>query len=220
MKTNQIIESVDRELGGVIVAQRTKDSFLALQPLMSIINMQRLQQGLAVVSFWHFLQNENVSAFVAELEKETNAPVYYKATKSSRGWVHPFLAIKFLTHYNPKFEIQVYKWLFDYLIENRVKSSDSYLRMCGAIAKYAPNKAKIQKCIQFVANKIKDACGVDNWNNATQEQLKRRDSFQNLFADLAESLGDIQIAWRISLKTDSKKYDGRYSQIPLNLSYN
>ncbi len=217
MKTNQILESVDRELGGVIVPQRTKDSFLALQPLMSIVNMQRLQQGLAAVTFWHFLQNDNVKAFVDELEKDIKAPVYYKATKSSRGWVHPFLAIKFLTHYNPRFEIQVYKWLFDYLIENRVKSSDSYIRMCGVISKYAPNKAKIQACIQFVANKIKEACGVESWNNATQAQLKRRDSFQNMFADLAESLGDIQVAWKIALKTDSQKYDGRYSQIPISL---
>lgn len=218
MKTNQIIESVDRELCGKIVAQRTSDSFLSLGAIMSIINTDRVARELGAVQFSHFLQSENVRAFIDELEKETGAKVYYRATKSSRGWVHPFLALKMLTHYSPKFEIRVYKWLFDYLIENRVKSSDSYVRMCGVIAKYAANKAKIQACIQFVANKIKEACGVESWNTATQEQLKRRDEFQNMFSDLAESLADIRIAWRVALKTDSQKYDGRYSQIPINLS--
>lgn len=215
MKTNQILESIDRELCGKIVAQRTCDSFLSLGAVLSIINTDRIARDLGAVQFSHFLQIENVSEFVKALEIETGAPVYHKATKSSRGWVHPFLALKMLTHYNPQFEIQVYKWLFDYLIQNRIKSADSYTRLCGVIAKFSPNKSKIQHTIQWVARKIREVVGVSEWNKATQMQLQRRDELQNMFSDLAESLGDCKLAWRVALRTDSQKYGGDYKNIPI-----
>lgn len=209
MKTNQIVESVDRELEGRIVPQRTKDSFFALNPIISIINLQRLESGQPIVSFWHFLQNENVKEFVCELEKETGASVYHKATKSSQGWVHPFLAIKFLTHYNPKFEIQIYKWLFDYLMQNRISSCDSFNRMSGVLLKYAKNKTKFAQGMMGLSKKIRHYVGICeslSWNKATQEQLARRDELQNLIADLTESLGDNEQAIKLALKVYKDKY--------------
>lgn len=206
MKTNQIMESVDRELCGRIIPQRTKDGYFALNNCIAIINAERLNQNKPLVSFWHFLQSENVSDFVAELEKETGQQSYYKATKSSSGWVHPFLALKFLTHYNPKLEIQIYKWLLDYLIDNRISSGDSFNKMSGVLFKHSVNKAKFPKNIQIVASEIKKMIGVDDWNRATENQLKRRDELQNLIADLTTSLGDCRQGITLAYKVYKDKY--------------
>lgn len=209
MKTNQIVESIDRELEGRIVAQRTKDGFLSLGAIQSIINLDRIGRGLGGIQFSHFLQNENVSEFVKELELQTNAPVYHRATKSSRGWIHPFLALKFLTHYNPKFEIRVYQWLFDYLMQNRIKSSDSFTRMSGVLLKYAKNKTKFAQGMMGLSKKIRlyvGLCESMSWNKATALQLSRRDELQNLIADLAESLADNKQALDLAFSVYKNKY--------------
>lgn len=217
MKGNVVMETIDRELAGKIVPQRTKDNFLGLGEILGIVNMDRISIGKQPVQFSHFLNSENTAEFVKELEKQTNAPVYYKATKSSRGWVHPFLALKFLTHYNPKFEICVYRWLFDHLIQNRISSADSFNKMSGIIYKYAPNKAKFPQMIQWTAKKIKEVIGADDWNKATIEQLRRRDELQNLISDLISSVGDCRLGFKIALKADSQKYGGAYADIELEI---
>lgn len=206
MKTNQIMESVDRELCGRIIKQRTKDAYFSLGDILGVVNTDRVAVGKQPIQFWNFANTESVREFIAELEKETGAPAFFKATKSSRGWIHPFLALKLLTNYNPKFEIQVYKWLFDYLINNRISSSDSFNRMCGVLYKNTANKAKFPKNIQIVASEIKCLIGVDEWNKASEIQLKRRDELQNLIADLTTSLGDCVQALNLSYKIFKDKY--------------
>ena len=217
MKSNIVMETIDRELAGQIVPQRTKDNFLGLGEIIGIVNLDRLAVGKQAVQFSHFLNSENTSEFVKELQKQTGAPVYYKPTKSSRGWIHPFLALKFLTHYNPKFEISVYKWLFDHLIQNRINSADSFNKMSGILYKYAPNKAKFPQMIQWTAKKIKEIIGVDDWNKATIEQLRRRDELQNLISDIVSSVGDCRLGFKIAIKADSQKNNGDYSDIDLGL---
>lgn len=206
MKTNQIMESVDRELGGKVIPQRTKDGYFALTPIIALINMQRLQKDLTPIDFYQFAAIDNVAEFMKELENEVGMPIYYKATKSSKGWVHPFLAIKLLTYYNPKFEIQVYKWLFDYLLQNRISSCDSFNKMAGVLFRKSVNKAKFPRAISILSAQIKQLIGVDDWNKATQEQLKRRDELQNLIADLATSLSDFDQAIKLSMQVYKDKY--------------
>lgn len=191
MKTSVIMESIDRDLLGQIVPQRTKDEYFSLTAIVNVINKERMfNQELTPVQFSRFLQVESVAEFVKELEKEVGGPVYYKATKSSRGWIHPFLALKFLTHYNPKLEIKVYQWLWDYLIANRVKSGDSYLEMKGALYEYYPNKLKYPGFLMSVAKKIREALNVDDWNKATKEQLEARDYTHKMICDLTKTLHD------------------------------
>lgn len=213
MSSNKVMETTDRELCGRIVKQRTRDAYFSLGDIVGIVNLDRLSQGKQAVQFSHFTSSENTSEFIVELEKETGNPAYYRATKSSRGWIHPFLALKFLTHYNPKFEIQVYKWVFDYLIDNRIKSSDSFNKMSGVLFKYSVNKAKFAKNIQIVASEIKTMIGAEDWNKATEIQLKRRDELQNLIADLVTSLGDCRQGITLAYKVYKDKYLTHNNQI-------
>lgn len=218
MKSNVIMESIDRELAGQIVPQRTCDGYFSLGAIMTIINRDRINRELGSIQFSHFANIENIKEFIFELEKDIGKPSYYRGTKSSRGWIHPFLALKFLTHYNPKFEIQVYKWFFDYLIDNRIRSADSYTRMCGVIAKHAPNKAKIQQCIIWTANKIKEIVGVEDWNKATEAELKRRDELQDMISDMMTTIGNCRIGFKYAIKADALKNGGKYADIEIDNS--
>lgn len=201
MKSNVIMDTIDRELCGINIQQRTKDSFLNLGDILYILDTQRIKERKRRINFSAFLQLENIQCFLQALEKEINAKPYLKATKSSPGWIHPFFAIKILTHFNPKFEIQVYKWLFDYLISNRISSADSYVKMCGVLYKYARNKANYNVNIKRVSNKIKELIRCDNWNKATQIQLQERDYLQNLITDMTNTFKDSELGLNTALKT-------------------
>lgn len=209
MKTNQIIETVDRELAGVIVRQRTCDSFYSLRSILFLIDKWRYDNGFnKAFDFMHYIRTQNVSEFLQELESQTGLKPYIPASKKSEGWVHPFFALKILIHNNPKFEIEVYRWMFDNLIENRIKGGDSYTRMSGILFKYAINKAAFPKNIKLIARKIKDMLCVDDWNKATKEQLEKRDYIHNMIADLAHTLRDSGQGVRLGLSAYLAKYKG------------
>lgn len=200
MKTNQILETIDRELCGRIIKQRTKDGFMSLWDIESVGNYYRISNNMPPINFKDWLGTQNVREFLAELEKEIGQSPYIKSTKNNSGWVHPFFAIKILTHFNPKFEIQVYKWLFDYLIDNRINGGDSYNVMCGVLFKYATNKTNFHKSIKQVANIIKDTLKVTDWNKATSYQLKERDILQNYITDATRTLKDSTQGFKLGIK--------------------
>ena len=207
MKTNQVMESIDRKLCGRIVRQRTKDGFMRLWDIEAIGKLYRLENGLPELSLKDYMNSQNVKEFLAELEKEVGTNPYIKSTKANSGWIHPFFAIKMLTHFNPKFEVQVYKWLWDYLIQNRIKSGDSYVKMCGSLYAYTTQKAKFQQSIKTLSKNIREHFGVDTWNNATQEQLKLRDELQTNIADFAKTLNNAYQGLVFACDVYASKYD-------------
>lgn len=207
MKTNVIMESLDRRLGEYIIRQRTKDGYFALGDIMKVINMKRLSEDKEAIISAKFFQNENFKEFIAELEADIGSKSYIKATKSSTGWVHPYLAIKILTHYNPRLEIQVYKWLFDYLIENRITSSDSYTRMCGILFKYTTRQVEFRNDVKKLAGIIKNKIGVDDWNKASKEELEKRDYIQNMIGDLTQTLADCKLGVRLAFNAYDRKFN-------------
>lgn len=207
MKTNQTLETIDRELCGRIVRQRTKDGFIRLWDIEAIGKLYRLQNGLSEINFSDYLRKDNVREFLAELEKETGLKPYIKSRKANSGWVHPFFAIKILTHYNPKFEVQVYKWLFDFLVENRMRGGDSYNVMCGVVFSYTTDKTGFHRNIQKLANIIKDKLGVKDWDNATAEQLENRDILQNYITDATRTLKDSKLGIKLGIEMYNARKD-------------
>lgn len=207
MKTNQIVETIDRELLGRIVKQRTKDGFMSLWDIESVGNLYRVNNGLPMINFKDYIYSKNVKEFLEELEREIGTKPYIKSTKGNSGWVHPFFAIKILTHFNPKFEVQVYKWLFDHLIDNRIRGGDSYNVMCGVLFKYADNKTIFYKNIKKVANSIKEILKVNDWNRATSEQLKERDCLQNYITDATRTLKNSTEGFKFGVKMYLSRLD-------------
>ena len=208
MKTNQVMQTIDRELCGAIIKQRTKDEFFNLSNILFVIEEHIRKQRLYNyrLNFSDFLQQQNTKRFLEALEKEIGTKPYIKGAKNRDAWVHPYFAIKILTHFNPEFEIQVYKWLFDYLIKNRIDSGDSFNNMCGVLYKHSKNKALFSKHIQSLAYTIKKLIKCNDWNQATEEQLKQRDFLQNYIADLTHTLQDSRQGVKLGIEVYKMKY--------------
>jgi hypothetical protein len=63
----------------------------------------------------------------------------------------------------------------DELLKYRNDSGDSYKKMCGALYERTTDKMRFHKHISELAIKIKTEIGVEDWNKATEKQLKTRD---------------------------------------------
>ena len=188
MQTNAVMESLDREFLGYIVRQRTKDSFFCLKDLEKVGNEQRLKEGLKPVSVHLYFQIDSHKEFLAQVEAEIGGKAYISGRgRNSQSWVHPYIFIDIALWYSPKIKLNVYKWLVDYLIKNRINSCDSFKKMCGCLYDHAERKMDFHKDIKNLSIQIKKRIGVDDWNKATQEQLNERNKLQELIASFAVS---------------------------------
>lgn len=186
MKTNQIMNTVERSVGdfGNII-QRTKDGYFNANSIIDIINNYRNSIGLCKIPGTPtYLQNDEHKRFVNSLKEHEGKEVWIKGKGGrvhSPAWVHPLIMVDMLMWQSPEFKITVLKWVADNLIDLRIKGGDSYNELTEAIKlklgdelnKEVPNKTYI-----ILALKIKRACGVEDWNTATKQQLELRDRIQ------------------------------------------
>lgn len=206
MKTNQIMESVEsRTLNGVVVRQRTKDGFFALKDLVLVCDKFCYEHNRPRFDVNQYFRLDSTKAFINALEKKKEMQVIYKQTKSSLGWIHPHIFLDILLWANPEFKVEVYDWLWDYLIKNRIDSGNSYNQMVGALWNFTSNKSLFKKAIANLANRIKDLIGVDDWNKASEAQLKERDDLQRFIADLTETLRDAKQGVNIAFRNYERK---------------
>jgi len=63
----------------------------------------------------------------------------------------------------------------------------------------AQNKAQFPSYIQEVANKIRLACNVSDWQTATEAQLSKRDKLHDAIALLTDVLRNNDNAVRIAI---------------------
>lgn len=180
MKTNQLMK---RPMGQFEVIQRTSDGYFDANALLwqwnhTMGNKRRRMDD--------FLNSSNTKDFTEELCKEANGEktpmADFQAIKEIKGrntrngrtrdqiWVHPYLFIKFAMWINPKFELQVIKFVYDELIKNRHLAGDNYNVLTSAIATL-PNAdyREIANAINWIVfNRI----GKNLRQSATQDELK------------------------------------------------
>ena len=207
MKTNQVMESIDRELCGIIVRQRTKDNYFALKDVIAVGNKWRFENSLEPIKAERYFALESTKQFIEALKEIKDCEPYIRARGRGESWIHPHIMIDILLWVNPQFKIQVYDWLMDYLIQNRIDSGDSYVKMCGSLYAYTTQKAKFQQSIKTLSKNIREHFGVDTWNNATQEQLKLRDELQTNIADFAKTLNNAYQGLVFACDVYASKYD-------------
>lgn len=184
MKTNQLMK---RPMGQFEVIQRTSDGFFDGAYLLY---QWKRTNPKCKDTVKDFIEQTKVQSFLSELEKEMgdNAQpqkwdmanlqsvilVKGRNTKNGRTkdqvWMHPYLFIKFAMWINPKFELQVIKFVYDELIKNRHLAGDNYNVLTSAIATL-PNAdyREIANAINWIVfNRI----GKNLRQSATQEELK------------------------------------------------
>lgn len=105
-----------------------------------------------------------------EEKLNTQNSVYLK-TRGKNGctWMHPILFIKFAMWLNPRFEVQVIKFVYDQMIQYRNNAGDAYRELSSAVARIVPkNEMKVKM------RKIGEAL---NWVifNAHEKMLRNKE---------------------------------------------
>ena len=201
MKTEVVIS---RTTFGEIVSQKSKSGFFSATELERVGNKFRAMNNLPLIRLNTYFSNSANKDFMAELEKK-----YGKVKTDGRGkgnhiWVHPLLFLDIALWIDPKMKVEVYEWLMDNLLKFRNESGDSYKKMCGALYLYAKNKSAFNKNIQFVAKRIKLECGVKDWNEASEKQLKLRDMMHEFISFACDMVKDSNVAIEVGIDRAKK----------------
>lgn len=145
MKTNQIMV---RPMGCFSVEQRTKDGMFNATSLLKQWNESAGEKK----EITKFFENQNTKEFIEALMQEENLDTQnlaYVKSKASRGknvgtWMHPILFVKFAMWLNPRFEVQVIKFVYDQMIAFRNEAGDAYKELSSAVARVVkPNYMKV-----------------------------------------------------------------------------
>lgn len=208
MVTNAVMESTENRsltLGSenLVIRQRTSDSYFSFKDTRRAIFL--FSENRYIVDDYFKLKSSR--EFIEALRVKKNCEPKKRGKKGvSEGWLHPLLFIDILLWANPSFKVEVYDWLYDHLIQFRIDSSDSFRLMAGALYETAARKDKYSKLIASVSYRIKQIIGVDEWNKASEEQLKKRDEINKFIADLAVTLQNADEAVRLSFVNFERKW--------------
>lgn len=191
MKSNQIMK---RPMGQFEVLQRTCDSYFDGNALLSQWNSV---SGNSTRRIAKFFNEEGVKSFIEALKEDLSqsAKRYdaeiqvvkeIKGRNTTRGrtkdqvWMHPYLFIKFAMWLNPKFEVQVIKFVYDELIKNRHLAGDNYNVLTSAIATLPDSDYKqVATAIQWI---VFNRTGKNLRQQATQEQLREISEIEHSLA--------------------------------------
>ena len=196
MKTQVVMK---RNLFGSEISQQSKTEFFSATELAKAGNKWRRENGLSDFNLSQYMASKSFTEFKKELEKKYGQVVNSNRGAKANTWVHPLLFIDIALSINPKLKIEVYEWLFDNLIKFRNDSGDSYKAMAAAIYTRYTNKRDYQRYLSMVALQIKKAVGIEDWQLATEEQLRKRDLIHNSIKLLCNVLQDVDSAVRIAI---------------------
>jgi len=179
-----------RKLFDCEISQNSKTEFFSATDLMRAGNKWRILNLLSPLDMGDFFNLKSTKEFINELEKKYGVVKISGRGRGKHTWIHPYLFLDLALALNPKLKIDVYSWLFDYLIKYRNDSGDSYKKMCGALYITTSNKSNFSKDIVEIANKIKIECDVIDWQEANENQLKKRDKIHEYVSLLADIIRD------------------------------
>lgn len=191
-----------RPIMGMTVNQRTSDEYFQLSSIEGVSTVLRHGKGLPPFHAQLFLNQKGCKAFVASLEAKLGKPAIV-STGRGRGhhtWVHPYVMLKIALAMSPELEVEVYGWIYDELIKYRGESCESYKKMCGALALKFQKHKHFLAFITDAANQVRNACSVgDDWNEATEAQLKLRDKIHDTISILSDVIDEPRDAVRLGI---------------------
>lgn len=152
-------------MGQFQVEQRTKDGMFNATALLKQWNIHTQNFGdVKKKDMDDFFANKNVEEFISALMEEeglnTQNSAYIKSkARSDRGggtWMHPILFIKFAMWLNPRFEVQVIKFVYDQMIKYRNDAGDAYKQLSSSVSTIVDKSfmpvamSQISKAINYV----------------------------------------------------------------------
>lgn len=164
MKTNQVMT---RSMGQFTVEQRTKDGFFDGANLLRQWNgvegnprrrMSEFLESPKVKDFMNALAEDESHRRKTDIaENQLLMRVNGKLTKNGKTqdkvWMNPILFLKFAMWINPRFEVQVIRFVYDNMIEYRNEAGDAYKELCAALSKIV-GKGFLRVAISNIAKAI------------------------------------------------------------------
>lgn len=190
---------MQRELFGMPISQKSLSGFFSVTELVKAGNKWRSQHDLQLFDIHEYFKTQASKEFMEALEKKYGTVKINAKNKHSHTWVHPILFIDIALAISPTLKLEVYEWLYDNLLKYRNDSGDSYNKMTGVLFAHTRNKALFYKEIAEIANRIKKACNVTDWETATESQLKLRYRIEENIALLCDVLRNNSDAVRIGI---------------------
>jgi len=197
MKTQVLMK---RELFGCEISQQSKTEFFSATELVKAGNKWRIMNNMSPFDISSYVKTKGFLEFKVELENKYGNVFVSGKGRGVHTWVHPLIFIDIALAINPKLKIEVYEWLFDNLIKYRNNSGDSYKEMAAAVYTRYSNKREFPNYMQKIALHIKNTLGVSDWNNATEDQLMKRDDIHKSIKLLCNVLNNTDQAVRIGVK--------------------
>ena len=200
MKTQVIMK---RKLFGYDIKQQSKTNMFSATDLAKAGNKWRESRGMNAFNLSQFLKSEKTTEFIDELHKKYDIVISKGRGRNAQTWVHPLLFIDIALAISPQLKVETYEWLFDNLLKFRNDSGDSYKQMSAALYVRFGNNREFPRFISNVASRILSACGVTDWQEASEAQLKKRDLIHNSIKTLTNVLTDPEESVRIGIKENT-----------------
>ena len=120
--------------------------------------------------------------------------------------MHPYLFIDFALWINPKFKLQVIKFVYDELIKQRNDAGDNYISLSTSGVKLKGyNFREVATAMQWIVfNKV----GKNLRQSATQEELKEMSELEKQLAYLIDN--DYITSYKQLLSDMRKTYNKKY----------
>lgn len=177
------------------------NGYFCASDMVNAGNKWRFANDLKQFNYSQWLKNPTTAEFIKALKNVSKlAKPIIKNNRGSISWLHPYVAINLINKLFPKYNIIDNDYLYSCLIKYRNDSGDSYKKMCGALYNTISNKSKFEDEIKDFAIKIKKECGVDDWQSASQEQLKLRDKIHDNIALLSDILRDRELLLETAIR--------------------
>lgn len=190
-----------RKFNNSEIRQSSKNSYFCASDMVNAGNIWRLNNGFKLFNYSQWLKNPSTVEFIKTIENETGEVAIIKGkNKNSLSWIHPFLFIDLALSISPNLKVKVYRWVYDDLIKYRNNSGDSYKKMCGALFITQSNKSNFEKDIKKLALRIQNEVGIDDWQKATQEQLKLRDKIHENIALLSDVIRNRELLYDVAIR--------------------
>lgn len=184
MKTEVLMK---RKLLDGEVSQNSKTEYFSATDLIKLGNIYRSKHNLPSFNLSQWLNKESTLEFSNVIINSIGEnPIIKGRGRNSVTWVHPYIFIDLALSLSPDLKYHVYEWVHDSLLKYRNDSGDSYKKMAGALWITQGNKSNFTKDISDIANKIKEHCGVIDWQEASEKQLKLRDKIHEYIALLSD----------------------------------
>lgn len=121
-------------MGAFAVHQRTKDGFFNATGLLKAWN-ESTGEKKEVTKFFELANTkEFITALLEEENLNTQDSAYLKTRGKNGGtWMHPILFVKFAMWINPRFEVQVIKFVYDQMIAYRNEAGEAYKELASAV---------------------------------------------------------------------------------------